>query len=101
MMPSNYGKAFFTIVAVCLFATLSAYAQVGTTSLRGTVTDKTGASVSGARVSLDNLGQAFHREMQTSTTGEYEFVVLPPGPYALTIERRVSGYLSARICSCL
>src|SRR5712664_3790002 len=87
MKPSNYGKAFFTIMAVCLFATFSAYAQVGTTSLRGTVVDKTGASVADAKVSLDNAGQAFHREMQTSTTGEYEFVALPPGTYALIIEK--------------
>jgi len=87
MKPSNYGKAFFTIMAVCLFATFSAYAQVGTTSLHGTVTDKTGASVSGAKVSLDNLGQAVHRELQTSASGEYEFLALPPGTYALTIEK--------------
>src|SRR6266850_5376971 len=87
MKPSNYGKAFFTIMAVCLFATFSAYAQVGTTSLHGTVTDKTGASVSGAKVSLDNLGQAVHRELQTGASGEYEFLALPPGTYALTIEK--------------
>ncbi len=87
MKPSNYGKAFFTIMAVCLFATFSAYAQVGTTSLRGTVVDKTGASVADAKVSLDNLGQAVHRELQTSASGEYEFLALPPGTYALTIEK--------------
>jgi hypothetical protein len=56
MKRSNFGKVFFLFTAVCLFATASAYAQVGTTSLRGTVTDKTGASVSGAKVSLDSLG---------------------------------------------
>jgi hypothetical protein len=87
MKPSNFGRAFFTILAVCLFATFSAYAQTGTTSLRGTVTDRTGASVGEAKVSLDNLGQAFHREAQTSTTGEYEFRALPPGIYALMIEK--------------
>jgi hypothetical protein len=72
---------------VLMFAVTCAWAQTGTTSLRGTVTDKTGASVGEAKVWLDNLSKAFHRETQTSTTGEYDFVALPPGTYALTIEK--------------
>src|SRR5437660_3284457 len=87
MMSSKFWKVFFAILPVCMFVTARNYAQTGTTSLRGTVMDKTGASVSDARVSLDNAGQAFHRDMQTSATGEYEFVALPPGTYTLTIEK--------------
>jgi len=87
MRSSNLGKAIFAILALCLFVTVSAYAQVGTTSLRGTVIDKTGASVNDAKVSLDNVGQAFHREMQTNDRGEYEFVALPPGTYVLTVDK--------------
>ena len=87
MRSSNLGRAIFAILALCLFVTVSAYAQVGTTSLRGTVIDKTGASVSDAKVSLDNVGQAFHREMQTNDRGEYEFVALPPGTYVLTVDK--------------
>jgi hypothetical protein len=87
MRSSNLGKAIFAILALCLFVTFSGYAQVGTTSLRGTVIDKTGASVSDAKVSLDNVGQAFHREMQTNDRGEYEFVALPPGTYVLAVEK--------------
>ncbi len=87
MKSSKFGKVFFAILMACLFAAAGVWAQTGTTSLRGTVTDKTGASVGDAKVSLDNLSQAFHREAQTSTTGEYDFVALPPGTYALTIEK--------------
>jgi len=87
MRSSNLGKAIFAILAVCLFVTVSAHAQVGTTSLRGTVIDKTGSSVSDAKVSLDNVGQAFHREMQTNDRGEYEFIALPPGTYVLTVDK--------------
>src|SRR2546427_2154865 len=76
MKSSKFGKVFFAILMVCLFVSANSYAQTGTTSLRGTVIDKTGASVGDAKVSLDNLGQAFHREAQTSTTGEYDFVAL-------------------------
>jgi hypothetical protein len=87
MRSSNLGKAIFAILAACLFVTFSAYAQIGTTSLRGTVIDKTGASVSDAKVSLDSAGQAFHRDMQTNDRGEYEFVALPPGTYVLTVDK--------------
>jgi hypothetical protein len=87
MRSFNFGKAFFAILAVCLFVTVSTYAQIGTTSLRGTVLDKTGASVGDAKVSLDNAGQAFHREIQTNDRGEYEFVALPPGSYLLSVEK--------------
>lgn len=69
-----------------LFAVTCAFAQVGTTSLRGVVTDKTGAAIVGARVTLANPAQAVQREMVTNQTGEYEFLALPPGTYVLTVE---------------
>src|SRR5204863_7287347 len=72
---------------ILLLSVSCAWAQTGTTSVRVTVSDKTSASVSDAKVSLDNASQAFHREMQTSTTGEYELLTLPPGTNALTIEK--------------
>ncbi|HKW65203.1 MAG TPA: carboxypeptidase-like regulatory domain-containing protein [Candidatus Acidoferrum sp.] len=64
----------------------SVWAQVGTTSLRGTVTDKSGAVVANAKVSLTNAGQGLTRDMNTGNTGEYEFLALPPGTYSLTVE---------------
>lgn len=74
-------------LVTALLGVPSALAQVGTTSLHGTVTDKSGASVNGARVTLDNPAQALRRETQTNERGEYEFLALPPGTYALTVER--------------
>ncbi len=85
-MSSKFGKVFFAILLVCLFVTVSAYAQVGTTSIRGVVTDKTGAAVVGARVTLSSPAQAFRREVQTNQAGEYEFLALPPSAYVLTVE---------------
>jgi carboxypeptidase family protein len=72
------------VVALC--AVTGAWGQVGTTSIRGVVTDKTGAAIVGAKVTLTNLGQALQREAQSGATGEYEFLVLPPGTYSLTVE---------------
>jgi hypothetical protein len=73
------------VLAVLLLAG-GLWAQTGTTSLRGTVTDKSGAAVGDAKVTLTNPAQAFTRETTTKATGDYEFLSLPPGTYTLTIE---------------
>jgi len=69
-----------------LFAVSCAWGQTGTTSLRGAVTDKTGAAIANAQVTLNNMGQGLKRETTTSNTGEYEFLALPPGTYSMTVE---------------
>lgn len=76
------------LVGIVLILTSATYgwAQTGTTSLHGVVTDKTGAAVSGAKVTLSNQNMGLHRETSVGATGEYEFIGLPPGTYALTVE---------------
>lgn len=75
---------FFGLATI--FGVGFAAAQVGTTSLHGTVTDKTGATIANAQVSLSNISQGLQRNLQTNSAGEYEFLALPPGTYALTVE---------------
>lgn len=84
-MKRNLFISFVSLVAF-LLVSASALAQVGTTSIRGTVSDKSGAIVAGAKVTLLNAAQALTREATTSSTGEYEFVALPPGTYSLGVE---------------
>jgi hypothetical protein len=74
------------LVMVFSFAAGVALAQTGTTSVRGTVSDKTGASIAGAKVSITNVDQGLQREATTGPAGEYEFLALPPGTYLLTVE---------------
>jgi hypothetical protein len=79
----------------CLIPTIAvlsslAIGQTGTTSVRGSVTDKTGAAIAGAKVTIVNTGQAVQRETQTSPLGEYSFLALPPGSYNLLVEK--SGF---------
>jgi Carboxypeptidase regulatory-like domain len=88
---SSTGRALLGLaaLAMALFALAipgNLRAQSGSTSLRGTVTDKTGATVTGANVSLTNAAQNLQRQAQTSNTGAYEFQALPPGSYVLVIE---------------
>lgn len=69
-----------------LFLAGGIQAQTGTTSLHGTILDKTGAAVAGAKVTLLNTAQGIPRETMSGSDGGYEFLALPPGPYALTVE---------------
>src|ERR1700752_4357882 len=92
-LSSRVRRNFVFGVVVALVALLSlstASAQVGTTSIHGAVTDKTGAAIVGARVTLVSTAQSLHRETETNQAGEYEFVALPPGNYSLAVE--MSGF---------
>jgi hypothetical protein len=88
MKSSNFGKVFFAILLICLFVSVTGRAQTGTSSVRGVVTDKTGAAIVGAKVTVVNAAQGLHREGATDGTGAYEFPALPPGSYVLTIESK-------------
>ena len=86
--PSLNRNLFISFVSLMAFllAATSAWGQVGTTSVRGTVTDKSGAAIVGAKIMLTSVSQALLRDTQTNQTGEYEFLALPPGTYALSVE---------------
>src|SRR3954454_21053656 len=61
-------------------------AQTGSTSLRGTVSDASGAAVAHATVTLTSSDRGFQRTVTSSETGSYEFLQLQPGTYELTAE---------------
>ncbi|HEX3119865.1 MAG TPA: carboxypeptidase-like regulatory domain-containing protein, partial [Candidatus Acidoferrum sp.] len=64
--------------------------QAGTTSIHGVVTDKTGATVAAAKVTIDNPEQNLSRSADSGSAGEFDFVGLQPGTYVLTVE--ASGF---------
>src|SRR5579871_60180 len=80
-------RTFCRAGAVLVLFLSYALAQTGTTSVRGTVTDKTGAAIPGAKVTIINRDQALQRETETNDSGEYKFLALPPGTYALKVEK--------------
>ena len=55
------------------------------TSLRGTITDPTGSTVSGATVVLANSESKTERTATTAERGAYQFLFVPPGTYSLTV----------------
>jgi hypothetical protein len=82
-----HGRLFSLLSILLVFGVTGICAQTGTTSLHGTVLDNSRAAVAGAKVTLVNAGQAFEREATTPSTGEFEFLALPPGTYVLTVEK--------------
>src|SRR5215469_17134687 len=83
----SFRFAGITIVGIALalgFAS-STTAQTATTSLRGTVSDNSGAVIPGAQVLLANALTSFSRSTTTNSQGAYEFVEIPPATYDLTV----------------
>src|SRR3954453_4826656 len=76
----------FALVCLVLF-TIALNAQTtGTGTLVGTVTDRSGAVISGGKVTVVNTDTAFISETKLSDEGSYFVPYLAPGTYRMTIE---------------
>jgi hypothetical protein len=62
------------------------WAQAPTGEFTGTVTDPSGAVVSGATVTVTNPATNFQRAVKTSASGLYVLSALPPGVYNIRAE---------------
>ena len=60
-------------------------AQIGGGSIRGFVTDSSGAIISGADVKAVNLDTNLAMETKTNASGYYEFPLLPAGNYRVEV----------------
>ncbi len=100
---------FFRILAVVRFSAVAVFlvavvfsapanAQTFRGTILGTVTDSSGAAVSGATVSVKNTGTGLLRTVNTGDDGSYSAPELPIGTYSVTVEKSgfkvgvVSGY---------
>jgi hypothetical protein len=70
-----------------MFGSSTMLGQAVNATLLGTVTDSTGAVVPGAKVSLTEMRTGMDRTTATNSSGNYEFVDLPPGQYQVTVEQ--------------
>src|SRR5258707_2492332 len=92
---SSQSSLISSTLALTLFAcVLGSGLAVGqaTTSVRGTVTDPDGNAVVGAKVLLANAESRTERTAPTGGQGEYQFLLIPPGTYALHVT--ASGFRS-------
>jgi hypothetical protein len=79
-------RNLLAFLLLTVFTAVFAFGQAETGQVNGTVTDPSGAVVSGANVTLTNNGTGQTRSAQTSSNGSYAFTNLQPGNYALTVE---------------
>jgi len=79
-----------TTLVLCLLMASCAFAQTTTTTLYGTVTDKTGAGVPGATVVATQTGTNQTRIAQTNPQGEYRLDFMPVGEY--TVQVSANGF---------
>src|SRR5215471_9809107 len=72
---------------VMIFASLSGlYSQTYQGTISGTVTDKTGAVVAGATVTVTDPGKGVSRVLKTNGAGQYFAPNLEPGTYTFTAQ---------------
>jgi hypothetical protein len=86
----RWGVRLAVVCAALLVMTLgvaTASAQTFRGSILGTVTDTSGASVSGATVTVHNVDTGIDRTTETTTDGGYLVPELPIGMYNVTIEK--------------
>jgi len=72
-----------------------AQSEIGGATLNGTVTDPSGAAVTGAKVTATQTATGFTRSTESSTAGFYSFTALPSGPYEVTVESQ--GFKAAKL----
>src|SRR6266567_6366214 len=78
----------FKILSTLILFAAVAWAQTQTATLRGKVTDHSGAVVPSVQVTLTNTEQDRSWKAVSNNEGVYEFVQIPPGKYALAVEAR-------------
>ncbi|MDR3418783.1 MAG: TonB-dependent receptor [Nevskia sp.] len=74
--------------------TVAAANSLGT--LNGTVTDKDGKPIAGAKVQLSNAGGKVVAQSQTDSQGQYSINGITPGSYSVSASKS-GGYISAAV----
>src|SRR6266404_8194008 len=86
-MRGKFGVMFlFCLLAILSCARLRA--QITSSTMYGQVTDRTGAAVPGAQVSVSNTDTNLTRTLETNSAGEYRIELLPVGSYRVEITKQ-------------
>ena len=81
------------LAALCVLASTSAFAQLQSGRILGTVLDPQRAGIPGATVTVTNLATNVARTTQTDAEGNYVITPLDPGNYRVSAE--ISGFQTA------
>lgn len=89
----QYRVVLLPLVA-SLLVSFSLLAQTALTSLHGTVTDQTGAVISGAHVTISNPETGAKAQVVTDAHGNYTFEQVTPGKYTILVD--ANGFTSQK-----
>jgi hypothetical protein len=92
-MRSPKTFAVLLLLSVLSFAA-TLFAQTSTGEANGTVTDQSGAIVSGATVTLTNQATKIENRTSTNDSGYFIFINVQPGTYVLRVEKQ--GFKTAQ-----
>lgn len=92
------GKIIGALLLAVFMAPVSMlHGQTATGEVNGTVTDSSGAVVSGATIKLTNAATSILNQAQTNSSGYFVIVNVQPGPYTLSVE--APGFKTEKIAS--
>ena len=86
-------KHLLQLLTAMLWLIPSAFAQFDTATVLGTIRDKSGGVLAGAKVTLLSEATGYTESQQTNTNGNYEFLNVKIGTYDVTAEQ--TGFSSA------
>jgi len=79
-------KRITLLLAAALLVLSAAGFGQDTANMQGTVTDKSGAAIPGAKVTVSNSDKGFTRELVSNSAGNYALQAIPIGNYIVTAE---------------
>ena len=86
MNRKRFFAAVFALLVVFSLSSTRVNAQTSTTGdIAGVVTDPSGATIPGAKVTLKDETKGNTQESTTNKDGVYHFYLLSPGPYTITV----------------
>ena len=94
MRRNNWKLSVFMWLGLALTATVFGQQSAINGEITGTVTDPSGAAISGATVQVTNVDTGFKQSTKSGDTGLYRFTVLPLGTY--DVEVQASGFGTTR-----
>lgn len=84
-MKCSVGFLAGILFLAALLSVCELFGQQITGSVTGSVTDPAGATVSGAQVKLTNTGTGAAATTTSDASGNFQFLLLPPGNYSLQV----------------
>ncbi len=93
-MRFSYWLSRLSVIALILFLARPLLAQVVGATISGIVTDRSGAAVAGAEVTIQNEENGDQRHLKTSKEGDFSAPSLPVGVYTVVVDDK--GFATER-----